>query len=100
VGEAAGEMENLAAARVRKLGSHDTRVTSNLVIARYDHDTSREFDPQIPSHVVAGNLTYDGEEGNWKALQASAIYNPREYLTEAYRNFLIISGRGNLSGEK
>jgi len=63
-------MENLAGALVRKLGSHDTRVTSNLVIARYDHDTRRELDPQIHSHLVAGNLTYDGPCDKEKYLEA------------------------------
>lgn len=38
--------------------------------------------------MVAGNLTYDGVEGKWKALQASEIYAQREYLTEVYRNAL------------
>jgi conjugative relaxase-like TrwC/TraI family protein len=86
--ETAQEMESLAGARIRKLNANDTRVTSNLVMARYDHDTSRELDPQIHSHFVAANLTYDGVEGKWKALQASAIYEQREYLTEVYRNAL------------
>ena len=86
VAEMVTEMERVAGARVRKLGANDTRVTSNLVIARYDHDSSRELDPQIHTHLVAGNLTYDGAEGKWKALQASAIYEHREYLTEVYRN--------------
>jgi conjugative relaxase-like TrwC/TraI family protein len=88
IAETAQEMESLAGARIRRLGANDTRVTSNLVIARYDHDTSRELDPQIHSHFVAGNLTYDGVESKWKALQASAIYEQREYLTEVYRNAL------------
>jgi ATP-dependent exoDNAse (exonuclease V) alpha subunit len=35
---------------------------------------------------VAGNLTYDAVEGQWKALRAIEIYNRREYLTEVYRN--------------
>ncbi len=86
VAEMATEMERLAGSRIRKLGANDTRVTSNLVIARYDHDSSRELDPQLHTHLVAGNLTYDGAEGKWKALQASAIYDNREYLTEVYRN--------------
>jgi conjugative relaxase-like TrwC/TraI family protein len=86
VSEITAEMERLAGARVRSLGANDTRITSNLVIARYDHDTSRELDPQIHTHLVAGNLTFDGAEGKWKALQASAIYEHREYLTEVYRN--------------
>jgi conjugative relaxase-like TrwC/TraI family protein len=86
VAEMTEEMERLAGARVRKLGANDTRVTSNLVIARYDHDTSRELDPQLHTHLVAGNLTYDGTEEKWKALQASEIYAQRAYLTEVYRN--------------
>jgi conjugative relaxase-like TrwC/TraI family protein len=46
------------------------------------HDTSRELDPQLHTHVVAANLTYDGAEGLWKALQASGIYEQRAYLTK------------------
>jgi hypothetical protein len=42
VAETAAEIEDLAGARVRKLGANDTRVTSNLVLACYDHDTSRD----------------------------------------------------------
>ncbi|MGA7409702.1 MAG: relaxase domain-containing protein [Bryobacteraceae bacterium] len=34
------------------------------------------------------NLTYDGTEGKWKALQASEIYAQREYLSEVHRNAL------------
>ena len=67
---------------------NENRQTSNLVIARYEHDTSRELDPQLHTHLVAANLTYDGVEGKWKALQASEIYDQREYLTEVYRNAL------------
>jgi len=62
VAEMTTEMERLAGAYVRKDGARDTRNTSNLVIARYDHDSSRELDPQLHTHLVAGNLTYDGAE--------------------------------------
>ena len=78
VGEMITEMEGLAGARIRKNGVQDTRNTSNLVIARYEHDSSRELDPQLHTHLVAGNLTYDGAERKWKALQASEIYAQRE----------------------
>jgi conjugative relaxase-like TrwC/TraI family protein len=88
VNETVQEMENSAAARIRRLGANDDRITSNLIIASYDHDTSRELDPQLHTHLVAGNLTYDGAEGRWKALQASGIYERREYLSEVYRNAL------------
>jgi conjugative relaxase-like TrwC/TraI family protein len=88
VAETAQEMERIAAARVRKHGLDENRTTGNLVIAAYQHDTSRELDPQIHTHLVAANLTYDGLEHRWKALQASGIYEQRAYLTEVYRNAL------------
>src|ERR1700688_2292631 len=82
------ELEASAAARVRIDGANENRLTGNLVLAVYHHDTSRELDPQLHTHAVAGNLTYDGTEGRWKALQASDIYAQRAYLTEVYRNAL------------
>jgi len=88
VAETAREMERLAGTRVRLDGANENRFTSNLVIARYDHDTSRELDPQLHTHLVAANLTYDGVEGRWKALQPHELYAQRAYLTEVYRNAL------------
>src|ERR1700674_4953838 len=82
------ELEAASAGRVRREGANENRVTGNLVLAVYHHDTSRELDPQLHTHAVAGNLTYDGTEGRWKALQASEIYAQRAYLTEVYRNSL------------
>lgn len=88
VKEALQELERHAAARIRKGGLQDDRTTGNLAVAVYHHDSSRELDPQIHTHAVAANLTYDNEEGRWKALQASGIYERRAYLTEIYRNSL------------
>ena len=88
VEEALGEAEMQASARVRQRGSNADRLTGNLVVAVYHHDASRELDPQIHTHAVAANMTFDGIEGRWKALQASAIYQNRAYLTEVYRNAL------------
>jgi conjugative relaxase-like TrwC/TraI family protein len=88
VEEALKELESCAATRVRKDGANVDRPTGNLAIAVYHHDSSRELDPQIHTHAVAANLTHDGTEGRWKALQASGIYERRSYLTEVYRNSL------------
>lgn len=89
VGEALQELETHAATRVRQNLANEDRITGNLVLAVYHHDTSRELDPLLHTHAVAGNLTYDGAEGRWKALQASDIYQHRAYLTEVYRNALV-----------
>ena len=86
VDEMLTELESHAGVGVRKLGVNDSRQTSNLLIARYEHDTSRELDPQLHTHLVAGNFTYDAVEAQWKALRAIEIYKRREYLTEVYRN--------------
>ena len=88
VGETLKELEHRAASRVRRDQANDNRTTGNLVLSVYHHDTSRELDPQLHTHAVAANLTYDGAEGRWKALQASDIYEQRAYLTEVYRNAL------------
>ncbi len=88
------ETENHAAARVRLNGANEDRVTGNWVVATYRHGTSRELDPQLHTHAVAANLTYDGVEGRWKALQASGLYERRAYLTEVYRNTLAHEVRG------
>ena len=93
VNEALRELEAKAAARIRRSGIQDDRITGNLVIAVYPHDTSRELDPQIHTHAVAANLTYDGTEGRWKALQATGIYERRAYLSEVYRNALAFQVR-------
>lgn len=93
VKEALAELESNASARIRRDGAQSDRITGNLVIAVYHHDTSRELDPQIHTHAVAANLTYDGAEGRWKALQASGIYEKRAYLTEIYRNSLACQMR-------
>ena len=92
--EALREMEQNAASRVRQDGANENRATGNMILAVYHHDTSRELDPQIHTHAVAANLTYDGAEGRWKALQACEIYERRAYLTEVYRNALAREVRG------
>jgi AAA domain/TrwC relaxase len=79
---------------VRLNGANENRATGNWIVATYRHDTSRELDPQLHTHAVVANLTYDGVEGLWKALQASDLYERRAYLTEVYRNALAREVRG------
>lgn len=88
VREALEEAEKYSATRVRLAGLNENRATGNWIVASYTHDTSRQLDPQLHTHAVAANLTYDGTEGRWKALQASGLYERRSYLTEVYRNTL------------
>ena len=102
------EAERYSATRVRMASLNENRTTGNWVVAAYTHDTSRELDPQLHTHAVAANLTYDGTEFRWKALQASGLYERRSYLTEVYRNALArevcalgyeIENRGDVAGK-
>jgi conjugative relaxase-like TrwC/TraI family protein len=67
VDEALKELEACAQTRVRQAGANENRRTGNVILAVYQHDTSRELDPQLHTHAVAANLTYDGTESRWKA---------------------------------
>lgn len=88
VTETAKEMECVAQAYVRIGGQSGSRNTSNLIIARFEHDTSRELDPQLHTHLVAANMTFDQVENRWKCLNPQHLYNQVEYFTEFYRNSL------------
>jgi len=86
--EALAEVERLAAVEDKRDGQKVIRETGNLAIATYQHDTSRQLDPQIHTHAVVFNLSYDEKTGNWKSLYSPALYEHRGYLTEVYRNSL------------
>ena len=83
------ELETFAAARIRKNGVDDKdRVTGNLVGAAFTHTTSRALDPQLHTHFVLFNTTWDKREQRWKALQTGGMYGAINYGTEVYRNEL------------
>lgn len=58
-----------------------------MVIAAYDHHYSRELDPQEHTHLVAGNLAFDGEK--WRTLQANNLYRAQKEVTAHYREHLL-----------
>ncbi len=85
---ALAETERWAATRVRVNKQDTDRITGNLIVACYQHFDSRWLDPQMHTHCVAANMSHDGEEKRWKALQATGIYQRRAFLSEVYRNIL------------
>src|ERR1035438_787893 len=83
------ELEQFAASRVRKGGIQEQdRVTGNLVGAVFVHTTSRSLDPQLHTHFVLFNATWDKKEGRWKALQTGDMFGAINYGTAVYRNEL------------
>jgi conjugative relaxase-like TrwC/TraI family protein len=84
------ELEQFAATRIRKGGIEDKdRLTGNLVGAAFMHTSSRALDPQLHTHFVLFNATWDKTEQRWKALQTSGMFDAIHYGTEAYRNELV-----------
>ena len=83
------ELEQFAATRIRKGGVQEMdRATGNLVGAAFVHTTSRALDPQLHTHFVLFNATWDGKEKRWKALQTGDMFGALNYGTAVYRNEL------------
>jgi conjugative relaxase-like TrwC/TraI family protein len=85
---AAKELEQFAGTRIRKNGADDDRNTGNVVGACFVHNSSRALDPQLHTHFVLFNCTWDKTEARWKALQTSEMFAASHYVTEVYRNDL------------
>jgi conjugative relaxase-like TrwC/TraI family protein len=85
---AAKELEHFAGTRIRKNGADDDRNTGNVVGACFVHNSSRALDPQLHTHFVLFNATWDKTEARWKALQTSEMFAASHYVTEVYRNDL------------
>lgn len=93
VREAAEEIEKLASTRVMTDGVSQTVGTGNLVMAAFNHDTSRELEPQVHTHLVVLNGT--AHEGEWKTLATDTVrktgfsdnvYALQVALGKVYRN--------------
>src|SRR5271166_3655087 len=87
--ESMREMEGEMKTRVRK-GRQDTvRTTGNMVWAEFVHTTSSPVeglcDPQLQAFVFVFNMTWDGEEGCWKAGQFRELKRDAPYFQAAFR---------------
>ncbi|EHS6392524.1 conjugative relaxase, partial [Salmonella enterica] len=58
------QVEALASTRVMTDGQSETVLTGNLVMALFNHDTSRDQEPQLHTHAVVANVTL--HDGEWK----------------------------------
>ena len=78
---------HMAATRIRDDGAVNRAVTGNLVIASFQHGTSRAQDPQLHTHNVILNAT-KGEDGTWRSLEPRAIYQLQKQIGAIYRQEL------------
>lgn len=69
-----GWMEaNLAETRVSRDGRQEVVKSGNLVVALFQHDTSRALDPQAHIHAIIANAT-KAPDGSWRALHNDALW--------------------------
>jgi len=76
-------MEQTISARDTKEGITSIVPTGKMVAALFTHDTSRNLDPAIHTHVVVANVTE--LDGKWKALATDAIYGAG-FIETMYRH--------------
>lgn len=83
---------HMAATRVRHGGSVTRETTGNLVVASFQHGTSRAQDPQLHTHNVIMNAT-QGDDGSWRSLEPRAIYQLQKQIGAIYRQELALKVR-------
>ena len=61
--------DQIAEARITQKGEIHFEKTKNLVIAQFQHTSSRELDPQLHNHCLIMNMT-QRLDGQWRALSS------------------------------
>src|SRR3546814_568279 len=84
--------DHMAATRVRHGGAVAREATGNLIVASFQHGTSRAQDPQLHTHNVIMNAT-QGEDGSWRSLEPRAIYQLQKQIGAIYRQELALKVR-------
>ncbi|MBF4180368.1 conjugative transfer relaxase/helicase TraI [Lelliottia nimipressuralis] len=89
------EVESLVTARLTENGKTETVSTGTMVAALFNHDTSRDLEPQIHTHALVLNATFT--EGKWRSLASDpklktgfseAVYGNKIAIGNIYRTVL------------
>ena len=80
--------QHYAFARVTENRQTVSKQTGNLLYSKFQHETSRELDPQLHSHVVVANATFDRDSGRWYSLSNEGLVANRKVLDAIYKNEL------------
>jgi conjugative relaxase-like TrwC/TraI family protein len=85
---ALAQLEKFAALQVGQ-GRHKHReTTGNICVAAFRHDASRDLDPQLHTHFVMANATWDPRSKRWLALETHDIFKAIRYCGKVYQNEL------------
>ncbi len=80
-------LEQTAAWARRGKGGAIREQTVGLLMARFDHHTSRDLDPQLHSHVFVLNLA-PRKDGTWGAIVSRELYKAQKQAGAVYRQAL------------
>jgi conjugative relaxase-like TrwC/TraI family protein len=84
--------KHMAATRIRDGGTVSREATGNLIVASFQHGTSRAQDPQLHTHNVIMNATRS-EDGTWRSLEPRALYQLQKQIGAIYRQELALKVR-------
>lgn len=75
-------------------GAYVYRYTDGLVAAMFRHSTSREHDPQLHTHAVVANATWDEASQRWVSLWSrGGLYRIHAQAESIYQNELAAAAR-------
>jgi conjugative relaxase-like TrwC/TraI family protein len=87
VAAATKHLEQTAAWARRGKGGAIREQTAGLLMAKFDHHTSRELDPQLHTHVFVFNLA-PRKDGTWGAIVSRELYKTQKQAGAVYRDAL------------
>jgi conjugative relaxase-like TrwC/TraI family protein len=80
------ELERFAARQENTFARRANRRTSNVVAPAFRHTASRALDPQVHTHFVTANATWDLRTKSWRALTEFEMVSAIRYAGKVYQN--------------
>ena len=89
---ALSELETFAAVQTKEIIGRMKRrdFTGEICAALFEHDASRSLDPQLHTHCVVANATWDKTRQRWSALTEYEMVHAIRYAGKVYQNDLAI----------
>ena len=87
------ELERFAARHQNTALTRHRPRTGNVVAAAFRHTASRALDPQVHTHFVTANATWDPNTKSWRALAEFEMVSAIRYAGKVYQNEMAAACR-------
>lgn len=87
------ELEKFAARQANTALTRINVPTGNVIAASFRHTASRALDPQVHTHFVTANATWDEKVTDWRALNEFEMVSAIRYAGKVYQNEMARSCR-------